>query len=56
MVDRDTFSVNADYGDLVRDAALTLRYDPYYIKHRLLLLDLWIVLRTVGTVFSLGGR
>ena len=48
--------VNAEYGDSVDGAALKLEYDLYYIKHRSLLFDLWIALRTVGTVFSLGGR
>ncbi|MCX6545119.1 MAG: exopolysaccharide biosynthesis polyprenyl glycosylphosphotransferase [Acidobacteria bacterium] len=48
--------VNTPYGDSVEGAALKLEYDLYYIKHRSLLFDLWIVLRTVGTVFAMGGR
>ncbi|CAG0963757.1 partial O-antigen biosynthesis protein WbqP, partial [Anaerolineae bacterium] len=48
--------VNAEYGASVESAALKLEYDLYYIKHRSLLFDLWIVLRTVGTVFAMGGR
>jgi exopolysaccharide biosynthesis polyprenyl glycosylphosphotransferase len=48
--------VNMPYGDSVEGAALKLEYDLYYIKHRSLLFDLWIVLRTAGTVFAMGGR
>jgi exopolysaccharide biosynthesis polyprenyl glycosylphosphotransferase len=48
--------VNAEYGASVETAALKLEYDLYYIKHRSLLFDLWIVLRTVGTVFAMKGR
>lgn len=48
--------VNAPYVDSVEASGLKLEYDLYYIKHRSLWLDLWIVLRTVATVFSLGGR
>jgi exopolysaccharide biosynthesis polyprenyl glycosylphosphotransferase len=48
--------VNASYGDSVEGAALKLEYDLYYIKHRSLMLDAWIMLRTIGTVFAMGGR
>lgn len=48
--------VNAEYGDSVEDSALKLEYDLYYIKHRSFFFDAWIVLRTIGTVFTLGGR
>ena len=48
--------VNIPYGGSVEGAALKLEYDLYYIKHRSLLFDAWIMLRTVGTVFSMGGR
>jgi len=48
--------VNMPYGDSVEGAALKLEYDLYYIKHRSFLFDLWIVLRTAGTVFAMGGR
>ncbi len=48
--------VNTEYGASVESAALKLEYDLYYIKHRSLLFDLWIVLRTVGTVFAMRGR
>ena len=48
--------VNTAYGDSVEGAALKLEYDLYYIKHRSLLFDAWIMLRTVGTIFAMGGR
>jgi exopolysaccharide biosynthesis polyprenyl glycosylphosphotransferase len=48
--------VNADYGDSVEGQARKLEYDLYYIKHRSLLFDLWILVRTVSTVLGLGGR
>ena len=48
--------VNAGYGDSVGGQAQKLEYDLYYIKHRSLLFDLWIVLRTIGTVLGLRGR
>jgi exopolysaccharide biosynthesis polyprenyl glycosylphosphotransferase len=48
--------VNHPYGDSVEDAAQKLEYDLYYLKHRSMLFDLRILLRTAGTVFRLGGR
>lgn len=48
--------VNQRYGGSMDDAARKLEYDLYYIKHRSFLFDAWIVLRTVGTVFRMGGR
>ena len=48
--------VNTPYGDSVDGATLKLEYDLYYIKHRSFLFDAWIVLRTVGTVMTMGGR
>jgi lipopolysaccharide/colanic/teichoic acid biosynthesis glycosyltransferase len=48
--------VNTPYGDSIEGAALKLEYDLYYIKHRSIFFDAWIVLRTVGTVFAMGGR
>ena len=47
--------VNHPYGDSVEDARAKLEYDLYYIKHRSILFDLRIVLRTVGTVISFQG-
>ena len=48
--------VNHPYGDSVRGAIEKLEYDLYYVKHRSLFFDLWIVVRTVGTVLALRGR
>ena len=48
--------VNYRYGDSVTDAALKLEYDLYYIKHRSLLFDLAILVRTVKTILTFRGR
>jgi len=47
--------VNYGKGASVEGSAEKLEYDLYYIKHRGLLMDLWIILRTVGSVFGLRG-
>ena len=47
--------VNFGYAATVEDTAVKLEYDLYYIKHRSLLLDLMIMLRTFGTVVGLKG-
>ncbi len=47
--------VNYGKGASVEGSAEKLEYDLYYIKHRGLLMDLWIILRTVGSVFRLRG-
>jgi exopolysaccharide biosynthesis polyprenyl glycosylphosphotransferase len=48
--------VNFGYAATVEDTGIKLEYDLYYIKHRSLLLDLFILLRTVGTVAGLKGQ
>ena len=48
--------VNWPYGDSVRDAAVKLEYDLYYIKHQSIWFDALILLRTVGTMLRLGGQ
>jgi lipopolysaccharide/colanic/teichoic acid biosynthesis glycosyltransferase len=48
--------VNFEYGDSIEDALVKLRYDLYYIKHRSLLLELTILVRTLGHIFRRGGR
>ena len=48
--------VNHHYGDSIEDAVEKLEYDLYYLKHRSLLFDLQILLRTTGTVFRFEGR
>jgi lipopolysaccharide/colanic/teichoic acid biosynthesis glycosyltransferase len=47
--------VNYPYGASIEDARQKLAYDLYYIKHASLLLDLHIVLRTIGAVMK-GSR
>ncbi len=42
--------VNYGKGASVEGSAEKLEYDLYYIKHRSLWLDLWIILRTIGNV------
>lgn len=48
--------VNYGYASTVEETAIKLEYDLYYIKHRNLLMDLIILLRTAGTVFGLRGQ
>lgn len=47
--------VNYGKGASVQGSAEKLEYDLYYIKHRNLLLDFWIILRTMGAVIGLRG-
>jgi exopolysaccharide biosynthesis polyprenyl glycosylphosphotransferase len=47
--------VSYGYGNSVEDAMVKLQYDLYYIKHQSLYLDLLILLKTAGTVLTLGG-
>ncbi len=47
--------VNYGKGASVEGSAEKLEYDLYYIKHRSLVMDLWIILRTVGSVVGFRG-
>jgi exopolysaccharide biosynthesis polyprenyl glycosylphosphotransferase len=47
--------VNYPYGASVEDARIKLDYDLFYIRNRSLLLDLRILLRTVGVVLLRTG-
>jgi exopolysaccharide biosynthesis polyprenyl glycosylphosphotransferase len=47
--------VNYPYGASVEDARIKLGYDLYYIRERSLLLDLRILLRTIGVVLRRTG-
>ncbi len=47
--------INQRYASTVEDTAVKLEYDLYYIKNRNLLLDLTIILRTVGMVLGFKG-
>ena len=44
-----------EYGNSVEDQLIKLQYDLYYIRHRSILLDLYIISRTVGVVLRGGG-
>jgi len=46
--------INYGYAETVEDTSVKLEYDLYYIKHRSLIMDIIIILRTVGT--ALGGK
>lgn len=48
--------VRYHYGATDEDALIKLQYDLYYIRHRSLMLDLTIVLRTIGKVLKMGGQ
>ena len=48
--------VNYDYYVTVEEMTVKLEYDLYYIKHRNLLMDIAILIRTVWQGFSLRGR
>jgi exopolysaccharide biosynthesis polyprenyl glycosylphosphotransferase len=42
-------------GASVEGSAEKLEFDLYYIKHRSFLMDIWIILRTVGSVIGITG-
>ena len=48
--------INFGYASSVEDTVIKMGYDLYYIKHRNLLLDISIILRTSGTVIGLRGQ
>jgi exopolysaccharide biosynthesis polyprenyl glycosylphosphotransferase len=48
--------VNLPYADSLDGARQKLEYDLYYIKHRTLAFDGWILLRTLTTILRFGGR
>jgi exopolysaccharide biosynthesis polyprenyl glycosylphosphotransferase len=48
--------INYGYVVDVKETAVKLEYDLYYIIHRSLMMDLSIVLRTIGTVLARKGR
>lgn len=49
-------AIHQDYAASAEDALLKLQYDLYYIKHRSLGLDGWILLRTAARILRLAGR
>jgi exopolysaccharide biosynthesis polyprenyl glycosylphosphotransferase len=48
--------VNFHYGASVEDSIEKLQYELYYIKHRSLILDISILLRTIKIILKGGGR
>jgi len=48
--------VNFGYASTVEDTTIKLEYDLYYIKHRNILLDFSIIIRTVGAVIGFKGQ
>jgi exopolysaccharide biosynthesis polyprenyl glycosylphosphotransferase len=48
--------INYGYVSTIGDTAVKLEYDLYYIKHRTLVMDFNIILRTIGTMLSGKGR
>ncbi|MFZ3071381.1 MAG: exopolysaccharide biosynthesis polyprenyl glycosylphosphotransferase [Anaerolineaceae bacterium] len=48
--------IHQPYAETVEETAVKLEYDLYYIEHASLIMDLSILLRTVGSVFGFKGR
>lgn len=48
--------INFGYAGTVSETAVKLEYDLYYIEHRSLVMDISIILRTVGTVLGFKGQ
>jgi len=48
--------INQNYAGNVEETALKLEYDLYYIEHRTILMDIAIILRTVGSVIGFKGQ
>ena len=44
------------YGATMEQSVKKLEYDLYYLKHRSMLFDMSILLRTVWTMFRFAGR
>ncbi len=47
--------INQRYASTVEDTIVKLEFDLYYLKHRTLLLDFNIILRTIGAVLGFRG-
>ncbi len=48
--------INYGYAGTVKETAIKLEYDLYYIEHRSFFMDIAIILRTVGTVLGFKGQ
>jgi exopolysaccharide biosynthesis polyprenyl glycosylphosphotransferase len=47
--------VNYEKGGSIEGSAVKLEYDLYYIKHRSIFLDLWIIIRSIGSALGFRG-
>jgi len=47
--------MNQRYASTVEDTIVKLEFDLYYLKHRTILLDFNIILRTIGAVLGFRG-
>jgi lipopolysaccharide/colanic/teichoic acid biosynthesis glycosyltransferase len=48
--------VRYQYGATDEDALVKLQYDLYYIRHQSIMLDVSILIRTIGKVLSFAGQ
>jgi lipopolysaccharide/colanic/teichoic acid biosynthesis glycosyltransferase len=48
--------IHYNYFSTLDEMTMKLEYDLYYIKHRNLLMDIFILIRTFGTIFGFRGR
>ena len=48
--------INYGYVATVTETGVKLEYDLYYIKHRTMMMDIQIILRTIGTALRGAGR
>ena len=48
--------IHYNYFSTIDEMTMKLEYDLYYIKHRSFWMDIFILIRTVGTIFGLRGR
>ena len=47
--------VNYGKGGSIEGSAEKLEFDLYYIKHRSMALDLWILMKSIGSIFFFSG-
>ncbi|MBK8899834.1 MAG: sugar transferase [Anaerolineaceae bacterium] len=47
--------IHYDYGNSVEDALIKLQYDFYYIRYLSVVLDIYILFRTIGVLLKLKG-
>ena len=48
--------IHQAYAETIEETAVKLQYDLYYIEHASVLMDINILLRTVGSVLGFKGR